>query len=242
MSDSRIPKQLLYSELSHGARKIQASESDKVYKEGLLYRKVTMSSEGKKDEVTAPEHTRNCLGVHHSLASRATDYIKRPFVFRFVTSDWREFLFQAKNFRDMNEWIEAINLVAATFSAPPLPAPVGSCKRFQRPALPFSCTQLPLMKQLEHHETKSKEAEGQLIESLQSKPQSGTGREFEEWQEKHEFLDYEYKRYKMYVNILRGSKLESKLREKPRGSGSSVNMSGNNSIEDDDLQFLDKEI
>lgn len=48
------------------------------------------------DEVTAPEHTRNCLGVHHSLASRATDYIKRPFVFRFVTSDWREFLFQAK--------------------------------------------------------------------------------------------------------------------------------------------------
>lgn len=48
------------------------------------------------DEVTGPEHTRNCLGVHHSLASRATDYIKRPFVFRFVTSDWREFLFQAK--------------------------------------------------------------------------------------------------------------------------------------------------
>lgn len=26
----------------------------------------------------------------------------------------------------MNEWIEAINLVAATYSAPPLPAPVGS--------------------------------------------------------------------------------------------------------------------
>ena len=48
------------------------------------------------DEITGPEHTRNCLGVHHSLASRATDYIKRPCVFRFVTSDWREFLFQAK--------------------------------------------------------------------------------------------------------------------------------------------------
>jgi len=26
----------------------------------------------------------------------------------------------------MNEWIEAINLVAATYSSPPLPAPVGS--------------------------------------------------------------------------------------------------------------------
>ena len=29
---------------------IQASDTDKVYKEGLLYRKVTMSSEGKKSE------------------------------------------------------------------------------------------------------------------------------------------------------------------------------------------------
>ena len=48
------------------------------------------------DEMTSPEHTRNCLGVHHSLASRATDYIKKPCVFRFVTADWREFLFQAK--------------------------------------------------------------------------------------------------------------------------------------------------
>ena len=31
-----------------------------------------------------------------------------------------------RNHHDMNEWIEAINLVAATYSAPPLPAPVGS--------------------------------------------------------------------------------------------------------------------
>ncbi|XP_078366616.1 PH and SEC7 domain-containing protein 2-like isoform X2 [Oculina patagonica] len=226
---------------------IQASDTDKVYKEGLLYRKVTMGSEGKKtsawkrkwmpfyatlkgmilflhksDEMTSPEHTRNCLGVHHSLARRATDYVKRPCVLRFVTADWREFLFQAKNQHDMNEWIEAINLVAATYSAPPLPAPVGSCKKFQRPVLPFSRSQLSLMKQLEHHESKSKEAEEQLIESLQSKPKNGSAREQEEWQEKHEFLEHEYKRYKTYVNILHGSKLESKLRDKPRGSGSSV--------------------
>ena len=32
----------------------------------------------------------------------------------------------------------------------------------------------------------------------------------------------QYKRYKMYVNVLHGSKLESKLRDKPRGSGRSV--------------------
>ena len=32
----------------------------------------------------------------------------------------------------------------------------------------------------------------------------------------------QYKRYTMYVNVLRGSKLESKLRDKPRGPGRSV--------------------
>ncbi|XP_067052123.1 PH and SEC7 domain-containing protein 1-like isoform X3 [Acropora muricata] len=235
------------SSLGNPFIEIQASDSDKVYKDGLLYRKVTMGSEGRKtsawkrkwmpffatlkgmilflyksDEVSSPENTRNCLGVHHSLASRATDYIKKPYVFRFVTSDWREFLFQGKNHRDMHDWIEAINLVAATYSSPPLPAPVGSCKRFQRPVMPFSRTQLSLTKQLEHHEKKSAEAEEQLIGSLKSKPNNATGREMEEWQEKHEFLEYEYKRYKMYVNVLRGSKLESKLRDKPK-SADSVN-------------------
>ena len=36
------------------------------------------------------------------------------------------FFLSCRNLHDMNEWIEAINLVAATYSAPPLPAPVGS--------------------------------------------------------------------------------------------------------------------
>ena len=36
------------------------------------------------------------------------------------------FLPLCRNHHDMNEWIEATNLVAATYSAPPLPAPVGS--------------------------------------------------------------------------------------------------------------------
>ncbi|EDO34812.1 predicted protein, partial [Nematostella vectensis] len=152
---------------------IQVDEKDKLFKEGLLYRKVTMESEGKKtsawkrkwipfhatlkgmvlflhkvlypDKINSVEDRRHCLGVHHSLASRATDYKKRPFVFKFVTADWREFLFQARGRTDMSEWIAAINQVAATFSAPPLPPPIGSCKRFQRPLLPFSKTKLPLV-------------------------------------------------------------------------------------------------
>jgi hypothetical protein len=37
----------------------------------------------------------------------------------------------------MNKWIDAINLVAASFSSPPLPAAIDSVSlRFQRPLLP----------------------------------------------------------------------------------------------------------
>ncbi|XP_032230434.2 PH and SEC7 domain-containing protein 1 isoform X4 [Nematostella vectensis] len=221
---------------------IQVDEKDKLFKEGLLYRKVTMESEGKKtsawkrkwipfhatlkgmvlflhkpDEINSVEDRRHCLGVHHSLASRATDYKKRPFVFKFVTADWREFLFQARGRTDMSEWIAAINQVAATFSAPPLPPPIGSCKRFQRPLLPFSKTKLPLPKQLESHESKASQCQEELIDCLKEEPRDGTTREMQEWQEKRDYLDYEYKRYMAYVNVLRGSKLESKKRDKPKG-------------------------
>lgn len=35
------------------------------------------------------------VSVHHSLAERASDYTKKPHVFRLQTADWRVFLFQA---------------------------------------------------------------------------------------------------------------------------------------------------
>ncbi|XP_031568193.1 PH and SEC7 domain-containing protein 1-like isoform X2 [Actinia tenebrosa] len=221
---------------------IQCDENDKVYREGLVYRKVTMESEGKKtsawkrkwmpfyatlkglilflhksDEISHLENTRNCLGIHHCFASRAMDYTKKQFVFRLVTADWREFLFQAKNHNDMAGWIDMLNLVAATFSSPPLPAPVGSSKRFQRPVLPFSKTRLTLAKQIEHHEQKAKESQDSLIACLQNQPREGMSRYLQDWQEKRDFLEYEYKRYMSYVTALRGSKLESKIRDKPKG-------------------------
>ncbi|XP_028514428.1 PH and SEC7 domain-containing protein 4 isoform X2 [Exaiptasia diaphana] len=116
----------------------------------------------------------------------------------------------------MKEWIDIINLVAATFSSPPLAAPVGSSKRFQRPVLPFSKTRLTLVKQIEHHEKKAKESQDDLIACLQSEPRNGSSRDLQEWQEKRDFFEYEYKRYMTYVSCLRGSKLESKMREKSK--------------------------
>lgn len=35
------------------------------------------------------------VSVHHCLAERASDYTKKPHVFRLQTADWRVFLFQA---------------------------------------------------------------------------------------------------------------------------------------------------
>lgn len=35
------------------------------------------------------------VGVHHSLATPATHYTKKPHVFQLRTADWRLYLFQA---------------------------------------------------------------------------------------------------------------------------------------------------
>ncbi|CAB3987187.1 PH and SEC7 domain-containing 1-like isoform X2, partial [Paramuricea clavata] len=147
----------------------QTADDDVIYKEGLLYRKLVEDTGGKKasawkrswqpffatlrgmimylhkpDESRNFDDTRFSLGVHHAFASPAFDYKKKSFVFRFITADWKVLLFQARDKADMNGWVEGLNLVAASFSSPPLPAPVGSHKRFQKPVLPFSRTRLTL--------------------------------------------------------------------------------------------------
>ena len=79
----------------------------------------------------------NAIRLHHALAQVAVDYRKRQHVFRLKTSDWAEYLFQTSDQDLLNKWIEAINLIAASFSSPPLPAAIDSVSlRFQRPLLP----------------------------------------------------------------------------------------------------------
>jgi len=39
----------------------------------------------------------NAVRVHHALATRATDYIKKQHVFRLCTADWSQTLFQARS-------------------------------------------------------------------------------------------------------------------------------------------------
>ena len=45
-------------------------------------------------------------------------------------------------------WIDTLNFVAASLSAPPLPSACGSRKKFQRPLMPASITKLNLVQQV----------------------------------------------------------------------------------------------
>lgn len=110
------------------------------------------------------DHSHNVIKLHHALATEAKDYKKKTCVFRLQTADRAEYLFQTRyysryelaaklfkilyfcklNFlspfrsdvKELQSWVDTINLVCASFSAPALPEPVGSLKKFQRPLLP----------------------------------------------------------------------------------------------------------
>lgn len=80
----------------------------------------------------------NAIRLHHAFAQEAGDYRKRQHVFRLRTADWAEYLFQTSDHDLMKRWIDSINLIAASFSSPPLPAAIDSSlsTHFQRPLLP----------------------------------------------------------------------------------------------------------
>jgi PH and SEC7 domain-containing protein len=71
------------------------------------------------------DNVHNAIRVHHALATRANDYTKKQHVFRLQTSDQSEYLFQTSDSKELQSWIDTINFVCASFSAPPLE---GKCK------------------------------------------------------------------------------------------------------------------
>ncbi|NXK38486.1 PSD1 protein, partial [Piprites chloris] len=160
--------------------------------------------EYKPGKALAEEELKNAISIHHSLATRASDYSKRPNVFYLRTADWRVFLFQAQNPEQMHSWITRINVVAAMFSAPPFPAAIGSQKKFSRPLLPSSCTRLSQEEQVKNHETKFKTMSAELLEHRSSLPEKKVkGKEYEELKQKEEYLEFEKSRYGTYAMLLR---------------------------------------
>ncbi|XP_030060853.1 PH and SEC7 domain-containing protein 1 [Microcaecilia unicolor] len=160
--------------------------------------------EYKPGKPLSEEDLKNAISIHHSLATKASDYNKRPNVFYLRTADWRVFLFQAQNTEQMHSWITRINVVAAMFSAPPFPAAIGSHKKFSRPLLPSATTRLSQEEQVKTHETKVKSMSSDLVEH-RSYPldKKLKGKEFEEFKQKEDYLEFEKSRYGTYAILLR---------------------------------------
>lgn len=66
------------------------------------------------------DNVHNAIRIHHALATKANDYTKKQHVFRLQTSDQSEYLFQTSDSKELDSWIDTINFVCASFSAPPL--------------------------------------------------------------------------------------------------------------------------
>uniref|UniRef100_A0A670ZB46 Pleckstrin and Sec7 domain containing 3 n=1 Tax=Pseudonaja textilis TaxID=8673 RepID=A0A670ZB46_PSETE len=204
-----------------------------VYKTGFLARKIHADMDGKKtprgkrgwktfyavlkgtvlylqkdefkpEKALSEDDLKNAVSVHHALASKATDYEKKPNVLKLKTADWRVLLFQAQSPEEMESWINKINSVAAIFSAPPFPAAIGSQKKFSRPLLPASTTKLSQDDQLKSHESKLKQVSTELAEHRSYPPDKKLkGKEIEDYKLKDHYLEFEKARYEIYVSLLK---------------------------------------
>uniref|UniRef100_A0A672FQV4 Pleckstrin and Sec7 domain containing 2 n=1 Tax=Salarias fasciatus TaxID=181472 RepID=A0A672FQV4_SALFA len=171
-----------------------------VLKGMILY---LQKDEYKPDADISEVDLKNAVRIHHSLATRATDYSKRANVLKLKTSDWRVFLLHAPSEEEMMSWIFRINLVAALFSAPAFPAAIGSMKKFCRPILPSSSTRLNQEEQLVSHESKLKQMSLELEEHRKNLPSADPkSREWEEYRLKEHYLTYEKTRYETYISLL----------------------------------------
>ncbi|XP_067857379.1 PH and SEC7 domain-containing protein 4-like [Heptranchias perlo] len=199
------------------------------YKQGFLSRKVHADIDGKKtpwgkrswktfyavlkgtiiyllkDEYRPDKQSsEEAISIHHSLATKAAEYNKRPHVFRLQTADWRIFLFQAQSADQMNSWITRINLVAAMFSSPPFPAAIGSKRKFSRPILPSVTSKHTQEAQLESHDSMLQSISDDLEDHQLNLPdKKGKAKEFEEYKVKQDYLEYEKCRYDTYVKLLK---------------------------------------
>uniref|UniRef100_T1HF04 Uncharacterized protein n=1 Tax=Rhodnius prolixus TaxID=13249 RepID=T1HF04_RHOPR len=150
------------------------------------------------------DNLHNAIRIHHSMATKANDYTKKLHVFRLETADQAVYLFQTSDSKELQSWIDTINFVCASFSAQPLPGAVGSQKKFQRPLLPSSLTKLNLREQLRDHETVVQRLELELESHRKHPPERGSKQlVLYNFREKDNYLQYELKRYKLYVYLLR---------------------------------------
>lgn len=168
------------------------------------------------------DNVHNAIRIHHALATKAADYKKKQHVFRLQTADQSEYLFQTSDSKELQSWIDTINFVCASFSAPPLEGGVGSQKRFQRPLLPSSHTKLLMVcilcfqrfgfhfahqgfilqrDQLANHEEKVTQLEANLADHKRAQiPNKGLP--LQNHKEKEAYLQYEVEYERMTLEYL----------------------------------------
>ncbi|XP_030758159.1 exchange factor for Arf-6 isoform X3 [Sitophilus oryzae] len=150
------------------------------------------------------DNIHNAIRIHHALATKAHDYTKKQYVFRLQTFDQSEFLFQTSDSKELQSWIDTINFVAGSFSAPPLESAVGSHRKFQRPLLPCSRTRFNLREQLADHEERVLRLEAMLEEHRKSPPEKGSKSLIvQNYKEKETYLKFEIDKYTTYIRTLR---------------------------------------
>ncbi|VVC25942.1 Sec7 domain, alpha orthogonal bundle,PH domain-like,Sec7 domain,Pleckstrin homology domain,PDZ [Cinara cedri] len=155
------------------------------------------------------DNIHNAIHIHHGLATKATDYTKKQHVFRLVTADQAEYLFQTSDPKELDSWINTINFVCASFSAPRLPSAVGNQKKFQRPLLPSAPTKLNLREQLREHEDTLRQLEVELDIHKKKPPERGSKNiTLQFYKEKEVHLFDEVKRYKTYVYLLKSKMIQ----------------------------------
>lgn len=147
----------------------------------------------------------NSIRIHHSIASVANDYPKKKFVFRLITADYAEFLFETSDSRELQSWVDTINTTAASLSAPALPMPVSSDNyKFKREIFPVSHTKLSLRDQLNDQENKLLSLQKEVEELLEKSGRNSTNKIYEKnFVEKENYLQHEVKRYRIYISSLK---------------------------------------
>lgn len=99
----------------------------------------------------------------------------------------------------MQSWIDTINLVAASLSAPVLPAAIGSqFNKFQRPLLPSSLTKCNTREQLAEHQARIQLLTKELEDHENKRPdQEASKRLMHEYLEKKSYYEFEVRSHSL---------------------------------------------
>ncbi|KPM07419.1 PH domain-containing protein 4 [Sarcoptes scabiei] len=170
------------------------------------------------------ENFTNSIRIHHSIASVANDYPKKKFVFRLITANYAEYLFETSDSKELQSWIDTINTTAASLSAPTLPMAVSSDDRkFKKEIFPWD--------QLNDQENKLNSLQKDL-ETLLEK--SGNKKKFfpKGFLEKETYLQHEIKRYRVYISCLKRKMPEQmhEMQQTSRKNSGPIRRSRNDSL------------